>query len=160
MGAAFDCRCNDCDHEFKVVQGGGFRFVHVCCDGCGKTKSLPRFAPRNIPKPVASPLKRVNQAVKALISGQSVDSDQVPDLSEVQLRAYFERQDQQPWLGQGDSWRDAEWQSLLSFLGDCSCGGRWVEPQIPTGSVLHELHRCPNCRSRSFKYWYPDIVFD
>jgi predicted nucleic-acid-binding Zn-ribbon protein len=26
--------------------------------------------------------------------------------------------------------------------------------------VLHELHRCPKCRSRSFKYWYPDIVFD
>jgi hypothetical protein len=26
--------------------------------------------------------------------------------------------------------------------------------------VLHGLHRCPKCRSRSFKYWYPDIVFD
>jgi len=160
MGSTFDCQCNECGHEFKVVQGGGFRFVHVCCDGCGKTKSLPRFAPRNIPKPVASPLKKMNQAVKALISGQSVDSDQVPDLSEVQLRAYFERHDQQPWLGQGDSWRDGEWQTLLSFLGNCSCSGRWVEPQIPTGSVLHELHRCPNCRSNSFKYWYPDIVFD
>lgn len=123
-------------------------------------QSLPLVLPRASPKPVASPLKKVNQAIKSLISGQSVDSDQLPEFSEVQLRAYFENRDQQLWLGQGDSWRDGEWQTLLSFLGDYSCGGRWVEPQIPTDSVLHELHRCPNCRSRSFKYWYPDIVFD
>lgn len=160
MGAAFDCRCNDCDHEFKVVQGGGFSFVHVSCDECGDTKSLPRYAPRNRPKPVVSPLKKLNQAVVALVSGTSTWSNQEPDLSEDQLRAYFERNGQQHWVGQGYSWRDGEWQTLLSFLGNCSCGGRWVEPQIPAGSVLHELHRCPNCRSRSFKYWYPDIVFD
>ena len=160
MGAAFDCQCNACGHEFKVVQGGGFSFVHVCCDGCGDTKSLPRFAPRPRPEPIVSPIKKLNQASGALIHGESSASNQGPDLSEEQLRVYFERRDQQPWVRQGDSWREGEWQMLLSFLGDCACGGRWVEPQIPRGSVLHELHRCPKCRSRSFKYRYPDIVFD
>ena len=160
MGSAYDCCCNDCDHKFKVVQGGGFRFVHVCCDGCGDTKSLPRYAPRPSPQPVVSPIKKLSQAIGNLTAGKRGSSNQIPDLSEDQLRAYFERHDQQPWVGQGDSWRDGEWQTLLSFLGDCACGGRWVEPQIPSGSVLHELHRCPKCRSRSFKYWYPDIVFD
>jgi hypothetical protein len=160
MGAAFDCRCNDCDHEFKVVQGGGFSFVHVCCDGCGDTKSLPRYAPRCKPEPVVAPIKKLTQAVGSLVSGLSTQSNQVPDLSEEQLRAYFEKRDQPRWVSQGNSWRDGEWQTLLSFLGDCSCGGRWVEPVIPSGSLLHGLHRCPKCRSRSFKYWYPDIVFD
>jgi hypothetical protein len=105
MGAAFDCQCNDCDHEFKVVQGGGFSFVHVCCDGCGDTKSLPRYAPRNRPEPVLSPLKKPSQAVGALVSGTSTRSNQGPDLFEDQLiRAYFERHDQQRWVGQGVGW--------------------------------------------------------
>jgi hypothetical protein len=160
MGAAFDCRCNDCDHEFKVVQGGGFTFKHVCCDGCGDTKSLPRFAPRPRSEGIRSPIKKLSHVISALIQGGLSTLKQVHDLSEYQLRAYLERRDHQPWVRDGDSWRDGEWQTLLSILGDCSCGGRWVEPQIPIGSVLHELHRCPKCRSRSFKYWYPDIVFD
>jgi hypothetical protein len=160
MGAAFDCRCNECGHDFKIVQGGGFSFKHVCCDGCGDTKSLPRFAPRSRPETVVSPIKKLNQAIDALIRGESSASIKNSNLSEAQLRAYFERHDQQPWVRQGDNWRDDEWQILLSFLGNCPCGGHWVEPQIPVGSVLHELHRCPKCRSRSFKYWYPNIVFD
>jgi len=159
MGAAFDCRCNDRGHEFKVVQVGGFAFKHVCCDGCGDTKSLPRFAPRPRPEFSRSPIKKLSHTIAALTNGGLAGSHAL-DLSEDQLRAYFERRDQQPWVRDGDSWRDDEWRTLLSFLGDCSCGGHWVEPQIPVGSVLHELHRCPKCRSRSFKYWYPDIVFD
>ena len=159
MGAAFDCRCNDCDHEFKVVQGGGFRFVHVCCDGCGDTKAVPRYAPRPRSEP-ASPINKLNQVIGNLISGKPSSSNRVPDFSEDQLRAYLERQDQQPWVGQGDSWRDGEWKTLLSLLGDCPCSGNWVVPEIPSGGVLHKLHRCPKCRSSSFKYWYPDIVFD
>ena len=160
MGSSFDCWCNDCDHKFQVVQGGGFSFVHLCCDGCGNTKSLPRYAPRTCPKPVVSPIKKLSQAIGNLTAGGPGSSNQVPDLTEDQLRAYFERHDQQPWVRQGDSWRDGEWQTLISFLGSCSCGGHWVEPKVPSGSVLHELHRCPKCRSRSFKYIYPDIVFD
>jgi len=82
MGAAFDCRCNDCDHEFKVVQGGGFSFVHVCCDGCGDTKSLPRYAPRCKPEPVVAPIKKLTQAVGSLVSGLSTQLNEAPNLSE------------------------------------------------------------------------------
>jgi hypothetical protein len=160
MGAAFDCRCNDCSHEFKLVQGGGFASKHVCCDGCGDTKSLPRFAPRARPENVGSPRKKLHRAIDTLVISEPFESRLNPDLSEDQLRSYFQRRDEPLWRRSGDSWRTGEWQILLSFLGDCSCGGQWVEPTLPSGGGPHALHRCPNCRSRSFSYRYPDVVFD
>ena len=157
MGSVFECRCNECEHEFRVVQGGGFSFVYVCCDGCGDTKSLPRFAPRLRPKSdLTDALRKTADRLK-FFSSTGLETDKSFEMSEVELISYFE---QRQWVKRGDVWRQNEWQILLSLLGACPCGGRWVEPQITSGSTLHSLHRCPKCRSRSFKYQYPDIVFD
>jgi hypothetical protein len=121
MGSSFDCWCNDCDHKFQVVQGGGFSFVHLCCDGCGNTKSLPRYAPRTCPKPVVSPIKKLSQAIGNLTAGGPGSSNQVPDLTEDQLRAYFERYDQQPWVRQGAGCIDDEGKGALIPEG-ARCG--------------------------------------
>jgi hypothetical protein len=158
MGRAFDCRCNDCGREFKVVQGGGFSFIHVCCDGCGDTQSVPRFAPPSPRVPaIASALHGIGAVLQSLAPGHGAASDGVVDLSEAQIRAYLS---ERPWPRQGDDWSPKQWQTLLAVLGACPCGGHWVEPEsTPTGKP-HALHRCPHCRSESFMYRFPDIVFD
>jgi hypothetical protein len=159
MGSAFECRCNDCGHEFKVVQGGGFSFVHVCCDGCGDTKSLPRFAPREPPEPIEYPafLRRASDLVKAVASGLAREKGPPAEMSEEAIKAYLA---QRPWARRGDRWTKKEEQILIASLGTCPCGGQWVDPPTDGSGKPHALHRCPKCRSRSFKYWYPDIVFD
>ena len=158
MGTAFDCRCNDCGREFKVVQGGGFSFIHVCCDGCGDTQSVPRFAPPSPQAPaMTSTVQRMGEVLKSIMPGQGKAFGGAPKLSEAQIRAYL---GERPWARQGDAWSPEEWQTLLTVLDACPCGGHWVEPESPSGGKPHALHRCPHCRSQSFMYRFPDIVFD
>ena len=40
MGRVVRARCLDCGRTFRLEHGGGFSFHLVCCDTCGKTKSI------------------------------------------------------------------------------------------------------------------------
>jgi hypothetical protein len=40
MGSSFDARCNDCGEVHEVSLGGGFTFMLLHCDVCGKPKSV------------------------------------------------------------------------------------------------------------------------
>ena len=46
MRASFCCQCLECKEEFFACQGGGVSFISLICDCCGKSASMPRFAPR------------------------------------------------------------------------------------------------------------------
>ena len=40
MGIQFVCKCNQCDHEFEFIEGGGMEFHSRFCDRRGKYLSL------------------------------------------------------------------------------------------------------------------------
>jgi len=40
MGHQISAKCLDCGATFKLDRGGGFFFHLVCCDKCGKSKSI------------------------------------------------------------------------------------------------------------------------
>jgi hypothetical protein len=159
MGSAFECQCKACGHLFKVLQGGGFRFVHVCCDGCGQTKSLPRFSPRTRRPPKEIPwfLWRQDDEVEQRGEPEDAVSRALETLSVQQIKDYL---DAKPWAKDGDPWTPDEQRILFDCLGECSCGGRWVSPDLAGVNKPHALHRCPHCRSRCFAYRLPDIAFD
>jgi len=40
MGCQYPVKCNCCDHEFEVMEGGGFLFHLLHCNHCGKEKRM------------------------------------------------------------------------------------------------------------------------
>lgn len=172
MGLAFDCQCLDCDESFQASEGGGFTFIQWVCDGCGKTTSIPRYAPRinrreqKVPIPfrrytriltigsfkIKLPFKwRVDRDRKA------TPYDKIQRFTQEELQAFMT--ERRTWWRSGDSWDDFEIDMLRDLIGPCECGGKWVDPydvehrpSSSSGSKPHAFHRCPKCRSKKFTY--------
>jgi len=41
MGQTYHARCNGCRHEFRTNVGGGFFFIQVRCEECGRARDVP-----------------------------------------------------------------------------------------------------------------------
>lgn len=143
MGRIFSCSCNACGHEFELTQGGGFTFYQVCCDGCGRSRSLPRSSPRT-GSGQARPLTHRTTDSDVTSRSEIVSEPMTED----EIKAYLDSRD---WSSSGDSWTAAERQILMALLGECECGGHWQDPPEANSYDPHPLHRCPMCRSRDFQ---------
>jgi len=54
----------------------------------------------------------------------------------------------------------AKWQTVyFHSFGDCSCGGRWVQPEIQWQLCLARTAMLPHVLVALLQIWYPDIVF-
>ena len=40
MGISYRTKCEQCEHRFKVNEGGGFTFFRLHCDKCGRGKYI------------------------------------------------------------------------------------------------------------------------
>lgn len=172
MGQAYDCQCLDCSDTFTVSEGGGFTFIQWVCDGCGKTTSVPRYAPRisrreqKIPRPLQ---ERTNfltfgtLRIKLPFSWR-IDKDRkampynkIQRFTHEEIRSFLADR-KSWWRSGGDQWDEFEIEMLRELIGPCRCGGRWIDPNdekhrsSPRGSQPHAFHRCPRCKSKNFKY--------
>ena len=152
MGTVYNCACNGCGQLFQLQEGGGFRFVQWMCDGCGRSISLPRFAPRRDRRGRSIPsfLRRHGDTEWPPIA----ESEIVRFVTEDDLAAFLSSP--RDWPDGGDQWDQYEIDAMLKIIGECSCGGNWENPHsskfhVKISSIMpHPLSRCPNCRSFDF----------
>lgn len=164
MSTAFDCNCFDCGHAFRIFDGGGFTWNQWLCNCCGKSTALPRYAPRASREHEASIPLFFRKYTKTVAHQASPEATQ-RSLSTKEIQLYLDRPQQ--WLRYGDEWCATELNEMLGLIGDCDCGGEWVnsalmrhlsvdEPLAP-----HPLRRCPNCNSKNYSFEADfDIVSD
>jgi hypothetical protein len=178
MGAGFVCDCLECNKKFHVSQGGGFVFLQWCCGECGKTISLPRYAPRKnekerkklglmhlLVKKIKQKLNKFSRFSRLLIIENSkvASPDKLESFTYENIKLILS--DRKYWCSAGDEWNEFEKKQIKLILGPCECGGSWVNPQekkyqrAEDTNGPHLLHRCPQCRSIKFTYQH-DMSFD
>lgn len=172
MGQAYDSQCQDCSETFTVREGGGFTFTQWFCDGCGTSTPIPRYAPRIsrreqiIPRPFQRRTNVLRFGTFKLKLPFTWRLDQYRKATPFNKIQRFTQEEIQSfladrkswWRSGGDQWDDFELDLLRELIGPCGCGGGWVDPydeaprQSNRGSQPHGFHRCPNCKSKNFKY--------
>ena len=45
MGSKYKAICNNCNHQFALIKGGGWTWYQKVCDTCGSCMSIPRQGP-------------------------------------------------------------------------------------------------------------------
>ena len=163
MSQIFKCNCNACGQRFNVNQGGGMTYVLYHCDGCGKALTQPRKAPRpdrtghkfpaNLCREFDYLKKQYGERALMQIDGSLVISEIPNDQIQRFTTEYLSELLNQPdiWSRSGDSWDEDERKLMLDIVGDCMCGGKWHYPES-TSTKPHNLHRCPNCKSKNYEY--------
>ena len=171
MGQLFHCQCSNCNHRFDIRQGGGFSFYERYCDGCGKSITLPRHAPRPnrasriIPRPLLRDSDmpgqpgRENAVLRddGSVFFPGIENENIQRFTHEEIKTFLEGT---RWPRGGDQWDDDEIELIKKIQGDCNCGGNWVEPERNEGHKPHSLHRCPQCRSKEYAYQDSGIVSD
>ena len=163
MSQNFKCNCNSCGHDFDLSQGGGMANIVYFCSDCGKTKNQPRKAPRPDRSGYMFPAnlnqhfdylkeKYEGRAVAQLDGSlviREIPTDQIQRFTTEYLTTLLSQP--KTWPRSGDRWDEEERQQMLEISGQCECGGTWQYPESPSYKP-HDLHRCPKCRSKNYRY--------
>jgi hypothetical protein len=127
----------DCAKCFRITQGGGFVFTQRVCDGCTKTVSIPRYAPRpsRFPQKVPKLFQRRTNKLRlgpfkvTLPFSRRIDRDRkailfrkIQRYTDDELKQIMD--DRKLWGKSGDHWDPFEEEKLLEIAGSCSCGGK------------------------------------
>jgi len=169
MGSVHYATCRDCGYaDFEVSQGGGFNFVLLRCDRCGRTKSVER-AELN---PRSTRLQRLFQRKKAKPAGAKTASPResgawvlsvgdwvtVTDGPSTNLTASVRLVDNQRRrlhvavsLYGTDFTEELDFDQVEPIDNPCECGGTFVDCAPP---------RCPRCRSTSIELGRVKMHYD
>lgn len=119
------------------------------CDECGKGLAIPRYAPRS-QRSASSP------TLTAKPQQPVIPFEATLRFTDQELESFLA--DQRQWPKWGDRWDDFEQSAMLRIKGNCTCGGNWRSPtehedaEQSRGVKPNWLTRCPQCRSKDFKY--------
>lgn len=160
MGTSFLCRCLDCSINFKILDGGGFSYAQLLCDGCGKSISIPRYAPNTnsvstyFKMDKAQSKSKLN-SVLAFIRTMIFRKSQKKQW----LSNYLN--DRKNWVRFGRVWKKNELDIIRSIVQRCDCGGNWGNPADykSINNTPSMLHRCPSCLSKNYQFKV-DLSFD
>ncbi|CAM5370589.1 hypothetical protein ECAE60S_01489 [Eoetvoesiella caeni] len=155
MSTAFHCKCQDCGHTFSFSDGGGFSWIQRLCSGCGKSISLPRYAPRcrrEGTTVIPQFLRKIRDVNLSPIPYENTGRFNCGE----KLQAYLDTPQQ--WVRHGDDWDASEIKAILNMTGACGCGGTWVDPsstRYPLNEQPyrpHSLRRCSQCKSKNYSF--------
>lgn len=98
MGSRYKTICNNCQHSFELVKGGGWIWYQKVCDTCGSCMKVPRQGPVDF-----------------------VDGQQMTYLDMVKHLA-----DSSKWSRKGGKFDSDETKLLNEITTVCTCGGTLI----------------------------------